>query len=180
MKAATVWFASGLLALCLGCTHSSEAHAEGEADCANCPESVMTPGTQHEAAALKKGMTLDTFTPISTILAAPDEFEGQRVLVKGEAVAVCETRGCWINLKSDTDNSKALRVKVEDGEIVFPLTCKGNEVQVEGVWEKMVISTDDYREILRKRADAAGETFDPASVTEPKIVWQLKGLAAKF
>ena len=106
--------------------------------------------------------------------------EGKRVLVKGEAVAVCEKRGCWVNLKSDKEATKALRVKVEDGEIVFPMTCLGKEVQVEGVVEKMVIPVETLREAGKKAAEAKGEKFDPASVKEPRTVWQLKGLGAKF
>ena len=173
---------AALIALCLSatfaCSRASEAAGD---DCSNCPDAAMKPAAAVESGeALAKGITLSEFTPISAILAAPEKFEGQRVLVKGEAVAVCETRGCWINLKSDADNSKSLRVKVEDGEIVFPMTCKGNEVQVEGVVQKMVTSEEDYRALLKKRAEDKGESFDPASVTGPKITWQLKGLGAKF
>lgn len=150
-------------------------------DCANCPDAKAVPaGATAKAVDLAKGMKLKDFTPISDILAAPEKFEGKRVLVKGPAVAVCEKRGCWINLKSDKDASKALRVKVEDGEIVFPMTVMGKEVQAEGVVEKLVIPVETLREALKKSAEAKGETFDPASVKEPRVVWQLKGLGAKF
>lgn len=100
------------------------------------------------------GITLTEKTAISAILAAPEQFEGKRVLVSGAAVGVCETRGCWVDLKSDDDASKKIRVKVQDGEIVFPLTCKGNEVTVEGVVEKLV--------------------------TEKGTSWRIRGLGAKF
>lgn len=180
MKLHRTLLAAVLLSIAPACEHADHVAAAGGDDCSNCPDALAKSATAVEADVLSKGMRLTEFTPISAILAAPETFEGQRVLVKGDAVAVCETRGCWVNLKSEADVSKALRVKVEDGEIVFPMSVKGHEVQVEGVVEKVVIAEEDYRALLRKRAEDKGETFDPASVTGPKISWQLKGLGAKF
>ncbi len=149
--------------------------------CGDCPDKQLVPaGTAPKKVDLTKGMKLKDYTLISDILAAPDKFEGKRVLVKGPAVAVCEKRGCWVNLKSDKDAAKALRVKVEDGEIVFPMTALGKEVQAEGVVEKMVIPVATLREAAKKKAEAKGEKFDPESIKEPRVIWQLKGLGAKF
>lgn len=100
-------------------------------------ESCESCGGEVGATAAAKGITLTDKTAISAILADPARFEGKRVLVSGAAVGVCESRGCWVDLKSDGDASKKIRVKVQDGEIVFPMTCKGNEVTVEGVVEKV-------------------------------------------
>jgi hypothetical protein len=149
-------------------------------DCSNCADANMKSASPAPKADMSKGMKLKDYTAIADILAGPEKFEGKRVLVKGPAVAVCEKRGCWVNLKSDKDASKALRVKVEDGEIVFPMTVMGKEVEAEGVVEKMVIPVEQLRETLKARAEAKGEKFDPATVKEPRIVWQLKGLGAKF
>lgn len=150
-------------------------------ECGGCTDGQMVPaGSAPKKVDLEKGMKLKDATLISDILAAPEKFEGKRVLVKGPAVGVCEKRGCWVTLKSDKDAKKALRVKVEDGEIVFPATVLGKEVAAEGVWEKMVIPVETLRTAAQKAADAKGEKFDPASIKEPRIVWQLKGLGAKF
>ncbi|MCC7014047.1 MAG: DUF4920 domain-containing protein [Planctomycetes bacterium] len=182
MKTAITLLALCLLPLAPACNQASETAAADKAgaDCSACPDALAKPATDVAADVLKKGMFLSELTPISKILAAPASFEGQRVRVVGDAVAVCETRGCWINLKSEADAAKFLRVKVEDGEIVFPMTVKGHPVEVEGVVQKVVISVEDYRAILKARADQKGESFDPATVTEPKVSWQLKGLGAKF
>lgn len=159
----------------------AEKPKEKKDDCANCLDGKMQPATPATAkAAPTKGMQLKEFTLISDILAAPEKFEGKRVLVKGLAVGTCETRGCWVNLKSDKDTNKAIRIKVEDGEIVFPMTVLGKEVQAEGIVEKMVIPVETVREILAKNAAAKGQKFDPETVKEPRIVWQIKGLGAKF
>ncbi|MCA9319169.1 MAG: DUF4920 domain-containing protein [Planctomycetes bacterium] len=82
------------------------------------------------------GLTLEDRTPISAILAKPESFEGQRVLVQGKAVSVCKKRGCWVEVGSD-EPFESIRVKVTDGEIVFPLSCLGNVIQVEGIVEKV-------------------------------------------
>lgn len=150
-------------------------------DCANCVDAVQVSATPAaKAEGLQKGITLTEFTPISKIVAAFPEFEGKRVLVKGEAVSVCATRGCFVTLKSDDSNQKALRVKVEDGEIVFPMSVKGQVVEAEGIIEKTVIKEEDYRKILQDRATKDGKEFDPASVKGDYISWQLRGLGAKF
>ncbi|MCA8977769.1 MAG: DUF4920 domain-containing protein [Planctomycetes bacterium] len=159
---------------------AEDATATKTDDCTNCPDAGMVPTATHDPAVLTKGITLTEFTPISEILAAPADFEGQRLLVKGIAVGVCQKRGCWVTLKSDADNSRVLRIKVEDGEIVFPLTVKGSEVVAEGILEKLVTPEETWREILRKQAESKGETFDPKSVTGPKITWQIKGLGARW
>lgn len=154
---------------------------EGKEDCSTCPDKQMIPASAKvKEVDLTKGMKLKDFTPISAILAAPEKFEGKRVLVKGPAVGVCESRGCWVNLKSEADAKKALRVKVEDGEIVFPMTVLGKEVQAEGVMEKMIIPVETLRASYKKQAEAKGQKFDPETVKEPRIIWQLKGLGAKF
>lgn len=150
-------------------------------DCTNCADKQMVPaGAKAKVVDLEKGMKLKVVTPIADILAAPDKFEGKRVLVKGPAVGVCETRGCWVNLRSEKDARKALRVKVEDGEIVFPMTLLGQEVQAEGVIEKLVIPVETLRAAAKKQAEAKGQPFDPESIQEPRVVWQLKGLGARF
>ncbi|MEZ5963740.1 MAG: DUF4920 domain-containing protein [Planctomycetota bacterium] len=158
---------------------ASKETAKGE-DCANCPDATAMGDAHSTTPDLAKGITLSEVTPISRILAAPADFEGKRLLVKGVAVDVCEKRGCWVTLKSEADNGKALRVKVEDGEIVFPLTLKGHEVEVEGVVEKLVTPEETYRELLRKRAESKGEAFDPTSVKGPLVTWQLRGLGARW
>lgn len=158
-----------------------KAPEEGKENCGNCADKQAVSGTKAgKDVDLSKGMKLKDFTPISDILAAPEKFEGKRVLVKGPAVGVCESRGCWVKLRSEKSAKQALRVKVEDGEIVFPMTVMGNEVQAEGIVEKTIYPIEVVRDAYKRQAEAKGEKFDPESVKEPLVVWQLKGLGAKF
>lgn len=78
-----------------------------------------------------KDLTLTDKTDVKTLLEKPAEFEGKKVLVEGTIVDVCEMRGCWIDIASAEGYDK-IRVKVEDGVIVFPMEAKGKTVLVEG------------------------------------------------
>jgi hypothetical protein len=78
-----------------------------------------------------EGVGEGDFTKISAILAEPDDFAGETVRVEGTAVGVCKHRGCWLTLASDKEG-ETLRVKVEDGVIVFPKEIVGEHVRVEG------------------------------------------------
>lgn len=146
---------------CGGCdSEGEESHADGES-CEGCGEEGGEGGHEHgegqhgevAAPAGNMGITLEDYTAISTILAKPEDFEGKRVLVKGKALKACEKRGCWVELESDKE-FETLFVKVNDGEIVFPQECVGNEVIVEGEVQKLE--------------------------TEKGVQWRLRGLGAKF
>lgn len=84
---------------------------------------------------LGAGVSIKEATPIATILAAPDAFVGKTIRVDGVATAVCEDMGCWMSIASEADAEKTIRVKVEDGVIVFPMSAKGKKVSAEGVFE---------------------------------------------
>jgi hypothetical protein len=121
--------------------------------------------------------TLTDTTAVSAILANPDEFVGQRVLVAGLVVEVCQERGCWLALGSDQEEA-TLRVKVEDGVIVFPMSARGHRAVVEGTMEKMVLSAEQAREQARMHAEEKGTPFDSTAVIGPTTSYQLRGLGA--
>ena len=87
---------------------------------------------------LGAGVTLKEATPLSALIEKPAEFVGKTVRVDGIATAVCEEMGCWLALSADgAKDSKTVRLKVEDGEIVFPISAKGKNVSAEGVFEEI-------------------------------------------
>jgi hypothetical protein len=114
---------------------------------------------------LGAGVSLKDATPIATILAAPDDFVGKTIRVDGVATAVCEDMGCWMSIASEADAEKTIRVKVEDGVIVFPMSAKGKKVSAEGVWEVV---------------GASGHGDHPAPAPDPNAPkrYQLKGTGA--
>lgn len=88
-----------------------------------------------------KDLTLTETTKVSTILETPDEFEGKRVLIEGVIVGVCKKAGCWIDIASDKEEEK-IRIKVNDGEIVFPMEIKGKTAKVEGEVYSIVVTPE--------------------------------------
>ncbi len=126
-----------------------------------------------------KELTLKDTTLISTILANPDAFVGKKVLVEGRVVDVCKKRGCWMELASDKE-FQSIRVKVNDGEIVFPLEAKGRPALVEGIVEKLEISKEQLIKAMKHHAEEQGEPFDSTKITKGKTIYRLKGLGAKI
>jgi hypothetical protein len=87
---------------------------------------------------LGTGVALRDATPIKALVNHPEEFVGKTVRIDGVATAVCENMGCWLAVStSDAQDADTIRVKVEDGVIVFPITAKGKSVSAEGVFEEV-------------------------------------------
>lgn len=78
-----------------------------------------------------KDLTLTDKTDVKALIEKPAEFDGKKVLVEGTIVDVCESRGCWIDIAAAEGYDK-IRVKVDDGVIVFPMEAKGKTALVEG------------------------------------------------
>ncbi len=87
-----------------------------------------------EPATYGAGVTLEKATPIGTLLGEAEEYSGKKVRVDGVVTAVCEKRGCWMQV-TDPDSGEGIRIKVDDGVIVFPLSAKGHKASAEGVFE---------------------------------------------
>jgi hypothetical protein len=95
------------------------------------------------------GVTLTEAIPIKTVVSKPTDFVGKTLRVDGVATAVCAHMGCWMAVAATDDpDGPTVRLKVDDGVIVFPVTAKGKQVSAQGVFE--VVGGGDSK-------DAAGE-----------------------
>jgi len=124
-----------------------------------------------------KGVAATDTVLVSTLLAHPADYVGQTIRVKGTAVGVCEHRGCWVNLASDVEG-ETVRVKVKDGEIVFPAEIMGETVLAEGVWTANELDLETTKKVCANEAKHTGEDFDPAKVTSCRTLYQLSGTGA--
>jgi hypothetical protein len=124
-----------------------------------------------------KGVAAADTVKVSDLMANPDSFVGQTVRVKGTAVAVCAHRGCWVNIASDQEG-QTVRVKVNDGEIVFPAEIVGEQVVAEGVWTSNQLDLETTRKVCANDAEKHGKAFDPESVTECMTLYQISGTGA--
>lgn len=128
---------------------------------------------------LGKEITLSEKTKISEITTNPEEFLGKTVLVEGEVLEVCPAAGCWMELKSD-DGVGKIKIKVRDGDIVFPMAAKGKKAVVEGTVYKIELTNEEAVEYYKHLAEETGKEFDPSTVTGPVTIYQIKGLGAEI
>ena len=140
---------------------------------------LNTPAFASNVETFGEKLTISEITKISEILAAPEQFVGKKVLVKGMVVDVCAKRGCWMYLASDKPFEK-IQIKVLDGVIVFPMSARGKEALVEGEIEALKYSKEEAIAWLRHTAEEKGESFDPASVTSGMTVFRIKALGAEI
>jgi hypothetical protein len=85
---------------------------------------------------LGTGVTLKDTTPIASIVAKPADYVGKTIRIDGVATAICTAMGCWMAVAPESNpKGQTVRLKVEDGVIVFPMSAKGKKVSAEGVFE---------------------------------------------
>jgi hypothetical protein len=103
---------------------------------------------------LGTGVSLKDATPIKALVEQPRAYVGKSVRVDGVATAVCSHMGCWLAVAAQDDpTGPTVRLKVDDGVIVFPMTAKGKMVSAEGVFE-VVGGTADSKEAAGEHAKA--------------------------
>ena len=126
-----------------------------------------------EGTSYGKGVTITEPTPIATLLAKPEGFVGQKVRVDGVITGVCEKRGCWMQV-TDPDTGQGVRIKVEDGVIVFPYESMGHRAAAEGTFEAVKLTPEQVaaraaaaKEAAAGAAAAAGEPCEKAG--EPAV-----------
>jgi hypothetical protein len=126
-----------------------------------------------------KNITLKEKTNISKILASPKDYIGKKVLVEGTILDVCSKRGCWMEISSDKQFQK-IKVKVKDGEIVFPMEAKGKSAVVEGEVYEINMTKEQALKQAEHEAEEHGKKFDPSSVKGPVTYYQIKGIGAEI
>jgi len=124
-----------------------------------------------------EGVTGEDVVLVSDLLAKPDEFIGKTVRVKGTAVGVCAHRGCWINVSGDKEG-ETVRVKVQDGVIVFPPEIVGDTVIAEGVWTANELTMEQTKKICAAQAREEGKDFNEGEVTTCMTLYQITGTGA--
>jgi hypothetical protein len=138
--------------------------------------SAMAGETIKVGEALTSGLEV---TSIEAIVTDPDAWVGKKVQVAGEVTGVCAKQGCWMDLTSPTDTT--LRVKVDDGVIVFPPESVGRQAVAEGRVEILDLERDRYEAWLRHVAEEEERNFDPAEVGEaPYRIVRLRGLGSEI
>ena len=113
-----------------------------------------------------EGVTLDEAVAVETLLGSPDDFIGKTVRVDGVITGVCKKRGCWMQV-TDPETGNGVRIKVDDGVIVFPYTAMGKKASAEGVFEAITLSPEQVAARAEQQAaehpTTEGEGCDKAN-----------------
>lgn len=130
----------------------------------------------HPEGAYGVAISTDETVAIADLIDDPQPYQAKSFVVNATVTDVCPMKGCWIDI-ADADG-ESIRVKVTDGEIVFPLTAKGQPVTVQGKLEKLEMNEKQHREWKAHLAEEKGESFDPQSVSVPLTTWRIRGEGA--
>jgi hypothetical protein len=144
---------------------------------AACVGALALAGAAHAAetgTSYGKGVSLATATPLADLAARPQDFLGKTVRVEGVVTAVCEKRGCWMQI-DDPKAGKGMRLKVDDGVIVFPMSAMGHKASAEGVVEAIVVSEAQAAEMAKEHAHEGGAAD---RTPKPGTLYQIRGTGA--
>jgi hypothetical protein len=122
-----------------------------------------------------EGVTGKATVPIAKLLAKPDSYVDQVVRVEGTVKDVCPRAGCWIDIAS---KEQAIRFKVQDGVIEFPMESKGQTVIAEGVFTRIEMTREQALSWAEHLAEERGEKFDPQTAEVATTIYRIEGTGA--
>ncbi len=104
-------------------------------------------------------LTLERTTPLAKVIAAPERYAEEPVLLRGRLTELCQKKGCWTVLK---DGDAVVRVRFQDYGFFLPKDALGRTALVQGVADVRILSEREARHLA---AESAGT--DPDDVTGP-------------
>ena len=126
---------------------------------------------------LGKPLALGETTPLAQIEAHPEKYVGKLVQVRGRVSEVCQAMGCWMNIV-DPVGERSIRIKVNDGEIVFPESAVGKMAVAEGRLVKLELTREEAVAQAQHEAEEQGRKFDPKSIRKGVTMYMLQGAGA--
>lgn len=128
---------------------------------------------------LGKKVEAKELTPISELLANAEKFNNKEVTIKGMITDVCSMRGCWMEFASDKAY-QTLRLKVKDGEMVFPLAAKGKLAYAKGTLNYKTYSKDELIAMEKKYAQMQKREAKLDDITGPKTFYQFSPVGVRI
>jgi hypothetical protein len=155
----------GLGLLLTACTSSSS-------------EALSDQGTDATASKLADnqfGEAVDAEDAVSygSLLDMMSDSDSVAVKVKGKVEAVCQAKGCWMNIAGDQPEMEEMMVKFKDYGFFVPKDIAGREVVMQGYAFREVTPVDELRHLAQ---DAGKPQAEIDQITEPKV--ELKFLAS--
>ncbi|HFA50651.1 MAG TPA: DUF4920 domain-containing protein [Bacteroidetes bacterium] len=110
-----------------------------------------------------KLITPDNAIPYAEMVAKMENAESMNVKVKGTVQAVCQAKGCWMNI-NDAQASNETFVQFEDYGFFMPKDISGREVILEGKVYKEETPVDQLRHFAEDEGKSKEEI---EAITEP-------------
>ncbi|MGB0618318.1 MAG: DUF4920 domain-containing protein [Myxococcota bacterium] len=97
-----------------------------------------------------EGITLAAARSLSEVMAEPERYTDEPILVRARISDVCQRKGCWTILR---EGESTVRVRFKDYGFFLPKEISGREALVEGV---VAIRTMSEREARHFAAETRG------------------------
>ncbi|HWR34588.1 MAG TPA: DUF4920 domain-containing protein [Clostridia bacterium] len=113
---------------------------------------------------------------IKKLVVHRDQYAGKDVQVKGKVTEVCQKAGCWMVVMDDKGN--AVKIKVKDGEIVFPKDAAGKMATVEGKFVKTERTREEAIQQAKHEAEEKKLPFDESKAKIETVTYQIQATGA--
>ena len=111
-------------------------------------------GAQPQGAAVKTfgaAISKAGASPVASVFANPEAFDGKTVIVDGAVRAACQRKGCWMELAPSLEHSApGCRVTFKDYGFFVPTNSMGSHARVEGV---VAVRTIDPAEVAHLESE---------------------------
>lgn len=114
-----------------------------------------------------------TVVSFSDLMASPEKYDGQEVVVKGNVNDVCQAEGCWIILG---DGKNEITVKTLH-VFVVPKDCFDNSAEVNGVFKIKEISEEQAKHMNSESKNPKVKTED---IKGPQKVFTITAAGIKL
>ena len=138
-----------LLCICIGCSSD-----KSESDLLNKKNPIGIYGNFSSAEKIQN---------IVDLISNKDVFINKEVKVRGLVNEVCPMRGCWLEVVDENGIDK-LRIKVTDGDIVFPLSAKGRNIEAEGQFSILTLNKQQAKNWEKHLAAEKGIEIDTSEI----------------
>ncbi len=96
------------------------------------------------------------------------------IVVEGKVAAVCQMKGCWMNVVSEKDdNAPEMFVQFKDYGFFMPKDLGGGKIVMKGNAYKAMTSVEELKHFAEDEGKSPAEI---AKITEPKV--ELKFMAS--
>lgn len=139
-------------------------------------DSTQTTDSAAQASYYGAKITADSAIALSELKTAMGDKKELAIKLTGEVEAVCQKKGCWMNIKGT--NGESMRVTFKDYAFFMPMDCSGKTAIVDGVAKIEVTSVADLKEFA-KDDNQSKEEIDAIKEPKQELVFEASGVILK-